>query len=91
MKISLIEGQSLDPPLQKFADRAVRCYWWRYHLKRISLLPRLYAIRITYFVRDYAIDGVFPIILALFAIGALYGVVDVRWIRMLAPMQEETL
>ena len=66
----------------------VRVYGRRYKLKQISLMPRLYAVRTTYFVRDYLTDGLLPIILGLFAIAALYDLISVQWIQNTAPTRQ---
>jgi hypothetical protein len=76
-----------DPKLAAATQQILRRYWWRRKLYYVSLLPRLYCIRATYFVRDYLTDGILPIVLGLFAIAAVYDVVGVGWIRTIAPPQ----
>lgn len=49
------------------------------------LRPWLISVKLMYAIRNYGTDGIFPIGLALFAIAAMYNIVDVQWITSFLP------
>lgn len=61
-------------------------YKRRKSLSRIGLvLPSLYGVRLLYIIRNYVVDGILPIALAVLALAALFQLVDLQWLRSIVP------
>lgn len=57
----------------------------RYARFSLPLRPRLWTVGGAYFVRNYCIDGVLPIVMAIVALATLYDLIDVHALARLAP------
>lgn len=57
----------------------------RYAFLRMTLRPRLWTVSLAYILRNYGVDGLFPIALSVVAILALYRLIDLRFLTYLAP------
>jgi hypothetical protein len=51
----------------------------------LSKSPWIYSTRALYFMRNYLVDGVLPMALVVIAFASLFQIVDVHWIRAIAP------
>lgn len=83
-----------DPALFENIDnliaRNTRTFWWR--IKANELWHRAAGLRVawTYYVRIYFVDGMFPALLALYALAALFNAVSLDWIRLYSPTLKST-
>jgi len=60
-----IPDEHLPDHLQQIVDRRMKHFWWRYWLHRIWYERLRWGVRLTYSVRNYIVDGVLPIALAI--------------------------
>jgi hypothetical protein len=67
-------------------DKAGKTYLKRRARHYRHLKFSLYAVRSLYFIRDYLVDGILPLVLALIAFAALFHLIDLQWLRNLMPM-----
>jgi hypothetical protein len=84
-------GRDDHKELYEKIDAIVWRFWRRYSARRmlhkIALLPRLWAVRSAYGVRNYVLDGWLPISLGVIAIMGLLNVIPLRWLQHLVPGQ----
>jgi hypothetical protein len=84
-------GRDDHKELYEKIDAIVWRFWRRYSARRmlhkIALLPRLWAVRSAYGVRNYVLDGWLPISLGVIAIRGLLNVIPLRWLQHLVPGQ----
>jgi hypothetical protein len=71
--------------IDKHIDSACRSYRRKqtWHRRRSKFL--LYAVRALYFIRDYLLDGILPLLLALLAFATLLRWIDLQGLRELVP------
>jgi hypothetical protein len=85
--ISLDRSQSAD--VYKFADRMLAerrsSFYRRIGFNKFRKSLRWRVIAATYFIRNYLIDGVLPIALAVTALTAVFNVISIRWLQYLVP------
>jgi hypothetical protein len=67
------------------ARRELRFFWLRVRINRLWHKRVSWGVKAAYLIRNYFVDGALPIVVAVFALLALYGKVDVHWIRIFAP------
>ncbi|NYG47935.1 hypothetical protein GGD67_005418 [Bradyrhizobium sp. IAR9] len=83
-----------DPALFENIDdliaQTTRTFWWR--IKANELWHRVSSLRVawTYRFRIFFVDGVFPALLALYALAALFNFVSLDWIRSYSPTLKTT-
>lgn len=65
--------------------RRLRFFWWKEKAHRLWRKRLDWGVSAAYTVRNYFTDGILPIALGSLALAALYGWVDVHWIRSVAP------
>jgi hypothetical protein len=61
-------------------------YRREYRNVRLLALPRMVAVRSVYSVRNYLVDGAFPIALGVVSALAMLNVLSVRWLQYLTPL-----
>lgn len=71
--------------VSRLIDRRIKECRWRFKLYKISLLPRKIGVRASYLIRNYFLDGMLPISFAVLALLSVYDVIDLRWLRNIAP------
>jgi hypothetical protein len=78
-----------DKGMYRYADKALtdlrNSLRRRGRLYKVRLSISLYAVSATYIIRNYFMDGALPLLLALFAFGALANLYSVRWLQHLVP------
>jgi hypothetical protein len=83
--ISRDEDPSLYKHLESRFRRALKAYRRRRRVHELMLLPSLYGVRVLYFIRNYLVDGLFPLGLGAFALAAVFQIIDLHWLRTLVP------
>ena len=69
----------------KLIDAHTRRFPLRYLRMKLLNLPRLWTVRAAYFLRNYAIDGLLPVLLAVIGVAALFEIIDLHFLKSLAP------
>jgi hypothetical protein len=83
--ISRDQDPALYEAVEKKLRRAILQYRRKQRVHALMLLPSLYGVRVLYFVRNYLVDGVFPFVLAIFALAAVFQLIDLHWLRAWVP------
>lgn len=88
--ISWDENPALHEMVKHHFFRALSQYRRGKQLHTLLLTPSLYGVRALYFVRNYIVDGIFPVALAVLAVAGVFQIVDLHFLRVLVPIPRAT-
>jgi hypothetical protein len=75
------EYKKLDPHFAKWQSKYPKASTWNRRRARIAFN----IVKLTYFTRNYILDGTLPIALGCVAILATFGIIDLAWIQKWLP------
>jgi hypothetical protein len=84
-RLNRSKNAELYDKLASVAETRLRRFKLSYQLHRLTLLPRVLAVRAAFIVRDYGTDGIFPLACGVVALLAMYDVISLRWLQDVAP------
>src|SRR5215813_12622859 len=80
------EGSKIYSKADRFLARKTWLLWWRLWLNRTYYRLRARSVRWTYAFRNYVVDFWMAVAVALYALLALLGYVDLEWLRQYSPV-----
>src|SRR5258708_165324 len=80
------DSEEVYAKADRFLARATWLLWWRLWLNKTYYRIRASSVRWVYRIRNYVVDFLMVVAVALYALLALFGYVDLEWLRQYSPV-----